>query len=237
MDNTSYTNLTRQTGLMTEMSVIANNIANAATTGFRQEGLVFSEYVQKTGGGSSVSMATARAHNTSQMVGAMTQTGGTFDLALDGPGFFTVETPSGPRLTRAGHFMPNAQGDLVTPDGHPVLDAGGAPLFVPAGTADIAFAPDGTLSADGQPIGQIGIVVPAEGTHLVREDGVRFRADGAYAPAEDPQIRQGFLEGSNVDPLSQIARMIEVQRAYEMGQTLSEKEDERLRKATDTMIR
>ncbi|MEN8894254.1 flagellar hook-basal body complex protein [Planktotalea arctica] len=237
MENASYTTLTRQSGLMREMSVIANNIANANTTGYRQEGLVFSEVVQSIDDAPSLSMATARARVTSLMPGTMTQTGGPLDMAIDGQGFFLIQTSEGERLSRAGHFMPNSQGDLVTVDGHRVLDSGGAPLFIPRGTGNISIAPDGTISANGQLLGQVGIVKPSEGTQILRDDGVHFRADGPYEPNLDARVRQGYLEGSNVDPLTQIARMIEVQRAYEMGQSFAESENERIRKAMQTIIK
>ncbi|MGB7319331.1 MAG: flagellar hook-basal body complex protein [Planktotalea sp.] len=237
MENASYTTLSRQSGLMREMSVIANNIANANTTGYRQEGIVFSEFIRSIEDAPSLSMASARARATSLQPGTMTQTGGSLDLAIDGQGFFLINTPNGDRLSRAGHFMPNAQGDLVTADGHPVLDAGGAPLFVPGGAANISVAPDGTLSADGQLLGQVGIVKPSAGTQIVRDDGVHFRADGPIEPSFDARVRQGFLEGSNVDPMTQIARMIEVQRAYEMGQSFAESENERIRNAMRTIIK
>ncbi|MEM9579891.1 MAG: flagellar hook-basal body complex protein [Pseudomonadota bacterium] len=238
MENASYTTLTRQSGLMREMTVIANNIANASTTGFRQEGMVFSEFVRRMPDGQpSLSMAAGRVRNTSFLPGTMTQTNGPFDVAIDGEGFFLVQTPDGERLTRAGHFMPNAQGDLVTPDGHAVLDAGGAPLFVPPDAGSIAIAPDGTLSANGQLLGQIGVVLPAEDAQLLRAGGVMFDAVGGYASAPDARVRQGMLEGSNVNPMTQIARMIEVQRAYELGQSFAEAEDERLRTAVRTMIK
>ncbi|WP_085307629.1 flagellar hook-basal body complex protein [Planktotalea arctica] len=237
MENASYTTLTRQSGLMREMSVIANNIANANTTGYRQEGLVFSEVVQSIDDAPSLSMATARARVTSLMPGTMTQTGGPLDMAIDGQGFFLIQTSEGERLSRAGHFMPNSQGDLVTVDGHRVLDSGGAPLFIPRGTGNISIAPDGTISANGQLLGQVGIVKPSEGTQILRDDGVHFRADGPYEPNLDARVRQGYLERSNVDPLTQIARMIEVQRAYEMGQSFAESENERIRKAMQTIIK
>lgn len=238
MENASYTTLTRQSGLMREMSVIANNLANASTTGYRQEGVVFSEFLRKMPGDQqSLSMAAGNVRNTSFLPGTMTHTGGPFDLALDGDGFFLVQTPDGERLTRAGHFMPNAQGNLVTPDGHAVLDAGGAPLFIPPDASSIAFAADGTLSADGVPLGQIGVVVPTDTAILSRDSGVHFRVEGGFDAALDVQVRQGMLEGSNVDPMTQIARMIEVQRAYEMGQSFSQSEDERLRNAVRSLIK
>lgn len=238
MENASYATLTRQSGLWSELRVVANNIANASTTGYRQEGLAFSEFVVSTGQGEpSMSMARGNMRLTSMLPGGHTRTGGTFDLAIEGEGFFQVETPDGVKLTRAGAFVPNADGDLVTPDGYLVLDAGGAPVFVPPDANQISIAADGTISADGAPIGQIGLVMPNDPLSLVREDGVRFGFDGDTIPAENGRMIQGFIEGSNVDPVGQIARMIEVQRAYEMGQTLLEQEHERIRKTMQAMTR
>ena len=163
MENATYTTLTRQTGLLQELQVIANNIANASTTGFKAESVAFSEYIDALDGeASSLSMARAHARRTDFSQGSLTQTGGTFDLAIEGEGFFLVQSPNGERLTRAGAFTPNADGDLVTMDGFPVLDAGGAPVFIPQGLGQIGIAADGTISAQGRPIGQIGIVAPVE---------------------------------------------------------------------------
>jgi len=237
MENAVYATLTRQSGLMREMTLVANNIANSATAGYRQEGLIFSEFVAAADNGPSVSMARGNSHNTSFRQGALTQTGGTFDLAIEGDGFFLVETPGGQRLTRAGAFQPNAAGDLVTPDGHRVLDAGGAPVFVPPGARSVAVAADGTLSADGQPLARIGVIRPLDAAGMTRETGVLFRADGGTEPVDDASLVQGFVESSNVDPILQIARMIEVQRAYEMGQKFLEREDERARAAMKALIK
>ena len=143
MDNAGYTTLTRQSGLRREMRIGANNIANTATSGYRQEGMVFSEYVMSIDGASSLSMGQGNVRNTSFDQGALTQTGGTFDFAIEGDGFFLIETPAGERLTRSGAFSPNADGDLVTMDGFRVLDAGGAPVFIPPGAADLAVSADG----------------------------------------------------------------------------------------------
>ncbi|MDW3223537.1 MAG: flagellar hook-basal body complex protein [Paracoccaceae bacterium] len=231
MENTGYTTLTRQAGLMREMRIVANNIANTATSGYRQEGLVFSEFVKAVDGGSSLSMGQGNVRHTSFQQGALTQTGGTFDFAIEGEGFFLVETPSGERLTRSGAFSPNAEGDLVTFDGYRVLDAGGAPVFVPPGAADVAVSSDGTISSEGNPIGQIGVVQPLNAREMIREDGVMFRADDGYEPAENARVLQRFVENSNVDAITQITRMIEVQRAYELGASFLDAEDQRVRQA------
>jgi flagellar basal-body rod protein FlgF len=230
LENATYATLTRQSGLMSELRSIANNIANASTTGYRAEGIVFSEYVADLGRrGSSLSMPFAQGRDTSLEQGGLTQTGGRFDLAIEGDGFFLIQTPDGERLSRNGHFSPNENGDLVTTDGSPVLDAGGAPVFVPQGVSGISIASDGTISADGQPIGQIGLYLPTDPTGLVREDGVRFRAEGGIEPAPLARVMQGFLEDSNVNPILEVSRMIEVQRAYELGQSFLDLEDERIR--------
>ena len=219
MENASYTMLTRQSGLLREMQAIANNIANTATTGFRQESVGFSEYVQRVEGEQSLSMALANYDFSSTLQGAMTKTNGRFDFAIEGDGYFLVQSPEGERLTRAGSFAPNGQGDLVTKDGYPVLDPGGAPIFVPPDASDLSVSADGTLSSNGRPLAQLGVVQPVEGAELLREGGVMFRVEGEFEPAASSRVVQGFLENSNVDAVSQIARMIAVQRAYEMGQS------------------
>lgn len=237
MDAASYATLSRQSGLMNEMRIVANNIANAATTGFRQEGLIFSEFIQAAPNQPSLSMTRAEVRNTSTEQGALTQTNGTFDLAIEGDGYFLIETANGERLTRAGSFTPNAEGDLVTMDGNRVLDAGGAPVFVPGTAAQLSVARDGTISADDQVLGQIGVFLPTDPLDLVRQDGVMFHAAGGVEPAEQANVLQGFLEGSNVNPILQMSRMIEIQRAYELGQSFLESEDERIRTAVKTLIK
>ena len=206
MENATYTTLTRQSGLMNQLRVVANNIANVSTTGYRTEEVIFSEHVQALGrNDDSLSMATATARNTLSLQGTLAQTGGSFDLAIEGDGFFLIETPEGERLTRAGSFLPNENGDLVTPEGHRVLDAGGAPVFVPQGAGPVGIAPDGTVSAGGQPVGQIGLVIPNDPLGMVRENGVRFRADDGFQPAVEGRMMQGFLEESNVDPVLELS--------------------------------
>lgn len=237
MDATGYTTLNRQTGLLREMQTVANNIANSATTGYRSEGLIFSEHVSRIEGGPSLSMATANVRHTSLSLGTMTQTNAPLDIAIQGDGFFLIETAEGERLSRAGSFALSAEGDLVTQDGHRVLDAGGAPIFIPPNSGEVGVSADGTISADGQLLGQLGVVAPADSQSLVREGGVLFRTDDDVEPVATPNLRQGFLENSNVDPIIEMTRMIEVQRAYEMGQSFLDAENERIRDAVKTLMR
>ncbi len=236
MDAAGYVTLTRQTGLMREMQVVAHNIANASTTGFRREGVVFSEHVKRLPDGPSLSMANADARAIDLREGGLSQTGGTYDFAIQGEGFFLIETPQGQQLTRAGSFTPNADGELVTPDGHRLLDEGGGPIFVPPDARDVSLARDGTLSADGAPVTRVGLWQPTDPLSLTHQAGTLFSAKGVR-PVEGGQIIQGSVEESNVNPVTEVSRMIEVQRAYEMGQSLLDREDERIRGVIRTLGR
>ncbi|AUH33614.1 flagellar hook-basal body complex protein [Paracoccus tegillarcae] len=238
MDNGIYAALTRQSGLMREMRVVANNIANANTTGFRREGVIFAEHLTRLNRqGEGLSMADARGRLLDLRQAVLTQTNGTFDMAIEGEGFFMVETPEGNRLTRAGAFIPSAEGELMTADGHRVLDEGEAPILVPAGASNLAIGADGTMSANGTPFARVGVFVAPEDADLTHEGGTVFAYQGEIQPAEQPSVRQGFLEESNVDPVFEISRMIEVQRAYEMGQSFLDREDQRIRSTITAMTR
>ena len=236
MDAAGYATLTRQSGLMREMGVVANNIANASTSGFRREGVVFSEFVTALDQDPSLSMSYASGRDVDLSQAGLSQTGGSFDFAIQGEGFFLIETPDGQKLTRAGSFTPSAEGELVTPDGYRLLDAGGAPIFIPPDAKAVALAADGTLSANGDPIAQVGLWQPADPLALRHQTGTMF-SGGELIPAEGATVMQGMLEDSNVQPVSEIARMIEVQRAYELGQKFLDAEDERVRGVIQTLGR
>lgn len=237
MDSTIYTALSRQAGLKAEMDIVANNVANASTTGFRREGAVFSEFVRRTGELSdSLSMVKLGARNTAFDPGQLTQTGGDFDIAIDGDGFFQIRNGDQTALSRAGHFMPNAAGQLVNSDGLPLLDAGGTEITIPPGVRNVTVAADGTLSADGKPLAQLGLWQPVDPKDMTRIGGNLFAVEGDLEPATG-QMRQGFLEGSNVNPVSEIARLIEVQRRYESARSFLDKEDQRIKSVIQTLGR
>lgn len=237
MDNAIYAALTRQSGLMREMRAVANNMANSSTTGFRREGVVFSEHMTSLGDRrETLSMANAQGREVDLNPGSLTMTGGRFDLALEREGFFMVETPQGNRLTRAGAFMMSAEGELINADGYRVLDEGQAPIALPPGARSIGVGADGTVSADGQAVGRVGVFDQPDRSKLRHVGGTLFAAEGAE-PRPDAVVRQGFLEESNVNPVLEIARMIEVQRAYELGQSFLDGEDQRIRAAITATTR
>ncbi len=236
MDLAGYVALTRQSGLAKELQTVANNIANLSTTGYRREGVIFAEEVRALPlEGGSVAMTAARVRYTDEAQGALQETGGTLDLAIEGDGYFTVMTPQGERLTRAGAFTRDANGTIVNMDGHPLLDEGGGEITIPFEAKNVGISADGTVSVDGAPAAQIGLVNVADKTKLFREAGVLFRADMPPEAVEGGRIVQGFVEQSNVTPVAEMARMVEVQRAYESGQKLLDREDERIRLVVRTL--
>ena len=229
MDNASYVALTRQSGLFKQLNIIANNIANVNTAGYRREATSFSEHIKALDmEDPSLSMAVMNRHIIDLSQGEVTVTDNKLDFAIEGDAFFLVETPNGERLTRAGSFTLNGQGELSTQEGFRVLNNGGGALAIPAGTSAITASADGTLSADGQAIGQIGMVTTNRAS-LTREGDNVFSTEQGYEPATEARLLQGAVEGSNVNAVTEIAHLIEVQRTYEMGQRMLQQEDDRIK--------
>lgn len=237
MDNPAYVALTRQTGLLKAMQATAHNIANVSTTGYRREEVIFAEMlVDQPDAPGTLAMTAARVRHSDMTNAGLTSTGGQLDFGLEGPGFFMIESVQGPLLTRAGAFTRSEQGLLTTLDGSAVLDAGGAPIFLPPDAGVITVASDGTIDADGAPIGQLGLYEVDDPALLTRRSGQRFvPGEAEILPAVQTRLVQGSLEGSNVDPVLEMARMIEVQRAYELGARFLDREDERIRAVIRTL--
>ncbi|MBA3067876.1 MAG: flagellar hook-basal body complex protein [Hyphomonas sp.] len=234
MSNTIYPSLGRQQGLMQEMQVVANNLANSSTTGYKADRAIFTEFLVSPGPQEdSISMGGLGGHAFKLGQGDLKFTGSQFDLAVQGEGFFVLQTPQGPRLTRAGNFQLSSESTLIDAFGNSVLGAGGNPITIPEDAAQISIGGDGSISANGQLIDRVG-VVKAEG-ELERDSNTFFAAPGGYAQFEEASVVQGALEQSNVSPVLEVARMIEVQRAYEAGQAMLDREDDRISQLITSM--
>ena len=228
MDNSGYVGLTKQMGLRRELNTIANNIANMSTNGFRREGAVFAEHVAALQNGEpSLSMSTLSRRYVDMSAGELTITKAPLDVAIDGDGFFLVETPAGERLTRDGAFTLNSERELINSQNYRVLDESGGAITIPQGTENIIISEDGSVFADGQPAAKLGVVI-ADTATLIREGANMFEAQGGYETAENPQVRQGAVEGSNVNAIEEMARLIEVQRAYQSSKNFTDDENERI---------
>jgi flagellar basal-body rod protein FlgF len=233
MDNTSYVALSRQLTLERQMAVVAGNIANMNTHGFKAEHLLFEQVLERAGAADRVAFVQDVGLVRELGPGALETTGNPLDLAIIGEGYFTVDTPAGPRFTRSGHFSLDGSSALVTSGGHSLLDAGGAVIRLPRGAGDLSIARDGTISTDEGVITRIGLVRFADDTRLQREGDSLLMTDQLAEPVGRPEITQGRLERSNVQPILEMTRMMETVRAFQNTQRLLETHHEMVRRVID----
>ncbi len=240
MENSVYVTIARQTALQRQMDVVANNIANSSTTGFKREGTLFAEVIERLPeSGQKLSMSSDPATFTDMSEGSIAETGDPLNVAILGRGLIAVDRDGETVYTRDGRFAVNPAGELALLTGERVLDAGGAPVQIPQNATRIAIAADGTLSADGRTIGQLGLF-DTQAARLERIGNGLFRTDEPLPAVQPPLIAiqrprfaQGFLETSNVNPVVELVRMIEIQRAYELGQNVLQAEHDRITSVTD----
>jgi flagellar basal-body rod protein FlgF len=171
-----------------------------------------------------------------QAAGALTHTGNPFDLALTSNGYFTVATPNGPRLTRNGRFGLLPDGTLTDMAGNAVMDDGGQPIRLAPTDTDVTIAGDGTLSSANGQLGKIGVVQPTDPMRLTAEGGTLFRADVPTAPVTAPGVVQGAVEGSNVQPVLEVTRMMDGLRQFQFVSALVQAEDDRQQSAIDKLL-
>ncbi|MBO9713508.1 flagellar hook-basal body complex protein [Sphingomonas sp.] len=228
MDIASYVLLSQETALRRRMDVSANNLANMSTAGFKREAPVFREYVENTASAVEPAKKTSfvldygAVHDASQ--GSFEVTQNPLDVMIDGPGYFAVEAPGGgTAYTRAGYLKVNDAGDLVTAGGQKILGEGGKPISVPPEEAgNLSIGGDGTVSGKSGPLGRIAVTVFGdEGSVDPRGDGLYSGQAGTELPADKTKIKSGGIEGSNVNPIVETTDMVEILRAYQMSQQLS----------------
>ena len=225
MDRILYTASNGAARILEQQSVIANNMANVATTGFREQMAIYrSVPVVPQAGELPTRVSTVASTPGSHFrQGIMAETGHALDAAIAGEGWFAVQTPQGEAYTRAGEFAVNQENQLVTHTGLPVLSADGQPIEIPE-RGSVTFATDGQISALGagdnprdiQLLAQLKLVNPPT-DQLVRGDDGLFRMAGGQPvqPDETVKIAPGFIEKSNVNPAAMMVAMISNARQFE----------------------
>ncbi|MEL6370899.1 MAG: flagellar hook-basal body complex protein [Pseudomonadota bacterium] len=243
MENAITAGLSKQIILQRALEVTANNVANQTTTGFKAEHLAFREYIAEldTSGAqgfatdTDVSLVFDPASYTDHSPAALQSTNGVFDFAIDGPGFFAVETGAGTQYTRDGRFSLNAFGELVTQDGARVLDASFSPIFIDPDAGPVVVSNTGEIQQAGTPVGTIATFDFGDLRNLDRTGSNLFTSEDVPTPVAFPILRQGFVETSNVQPIVAMTDMVEILRAYEQTSRLLETASELSRQTVEQL--
>ena len=220
MDNLSYIGLSQQMALSHQMDVVANNIANMSTPGFKSQNMLFKTYLNKTTAeGEKIAQVQDYGTYRDTKQGALTETYNKLDVAIQGSGYFAIQTPQGVRYTRNGSFALDGNGKIITQTGDAVLGSNGSPLTVQPGTNNITIMKDGEISSDKGSVGTLKLVNFPDEQALTAIGGGLYDAQGApEQPVDKPQLMQGFIETSNVQPITEMNKMLSITRLYEAVQ-------------------
>jgi len=238
MDTPSSVALSGQVARQRQMDVIANNVANLSTVAFKAEEMDFATFVSgATGQRVSYVEDAGTVRDWSQ--GPLTRTGNSLDVALQGSGFLEVDTPNGTRYTRDGRLKLDSSGQLVTLDGEAVLGDSEQPITVPSGSGMITIGQDGSVSTQsGGTVGRLAMVDFDDEQSLVAESDGQYSTDEIPNPASpDTKLIQGMIEGSNVQPVLEITRLMAAARAVGMAKTFQDGESDRHKNAIDRLAK
>ncbi|HPG89011.1 MAG TPA: flagellar basal-body rod protein FlgF [Hyphomicrobium sp.] len=217
MQSNIYVTLSAQLALQRRMETVANNVANANTSGFRAEEMTF-EQIAAQARAEPTSFVSRGETRLSLAAGEMVQTGNPLDIAIRGKSFFAIQTAGGTTYTRDGRMQMLPTGEITTLTGNPILDVSGSPLQLDPASGPPMIGKDGTITQNGRQIGAIGLF-------RIDDDAVLARAEGSSVrPNKEPQpeldfnsngVLQGFTEKSNVNPVLEMTHLIAVQRSFE----------------------
>ncbi len=244
MENAQLVGLSRQVALRRELDVVANNLANLGTSGFKSQEVVFREYLMPVASAESfprradqrLSYVEDKATWRDFSTGPIQLGGNQFDVAIDGEAFFAVQAPNGVRYTRNGQFQLDSQGVLVTNEGYPVLSTSG-PIQFAAEETDVTIGSDGTVSTTQGVRGRLALFSFDNPQALKPEGSSLFRADDAGQDVAPGQARvvQYATEKSNVQPIVETTRLIEITRAYQTLAQMMQRGDELRRTAIERL--
>lgn len=234
MEAATYIALSYQTGLQRQIDVLANNIANVSTPGFKARNVMFDSYVNDPKG---VRNEYLSVNDYGEFVddsqGALMPSGRPLDVAIEGPGYIGVISGNGIQYTRAGHFALNSIGEMVTPNGLRVADDTGAPITIPEGASVITISKEGAILADGNQVASL-MVSEFENSFDLRPVGNNlFEAEALPIPFDPARtkVMQGFIENSNVNSIKMSTDMLEASRKYTEMQRMIKGENDRVRDA------
>ncbi|MEL6314467.1 MAG: flagellar basal-body rod protein FlgF [Pseudomonadota bacterium] len=236
MEANSYISLSLAAAARRDLEVTANNIANANTAGFKGERLAFEAYLLPNAGGPDTEFVIDAGSYVDTRQGGLVRTGNPLDIALNGDGWLSYRTPEGQiAYGRDGQLSLSADGILQTQSGAEVLDSGGGTITLPPGITDLKISPEGTISSEAGELGQIGMFDVLAIQSFERLGAGMFApppgAPDDTQPAQSTELVQGSIEASNVHPVAEVTRLMEVQKSYERATKLIENEDKLVREA------
>lgn len=237
MQSALYVSLSAQVAMEKRLATIAHNVANMATGGFRADEIKFEELLTRAGK-DHVSFSSSGQSYISRQAGPLNKTDNPLDVAIQGEGWFAFQGPSGPVYTRDGRFSMNENGDLVTVDGSAVLDAGGAPITLDPALGTPVISRDGTITQGDNQVGILGLFSLDSRSQLTRfgNSGVMSSIPGAVIQDfASNGVQQGFSEGSNVNPVLEMTKMIALQRNFESAATTIQESESALMEAIRTL--
>lgn len=202
------------------LSVISNNVANVNTHGYKKEELDFASVMAKKNGAKVATFAKAQPLRLDFSAGSLEQTNNPLDMAVHGDGMFAISVNGETQYTRNGHFMMDAEGNLITANGHAVLDGNFAAITIPPDAKQVVLTQDGTLATENGPLVNLGIFEFAEGADIRNLGQGRYRTSDPAILKETPRVLQGMLEGANVQPVEETVRLTELMRSYQSASQL-----------------
>jgi flagellar basal-body rod protein FlgF len=237
MSNALSIALSAQTALRRQMEVVANNVANSSTPAFKGERMVFRQWLLQEPGSTPLSFVHDWGTARDVRQGTLSRTGNTLDLGLQGEGYFAIQTPEGTRYTRNGRLQLDASRQLVNASGSPVLDDGGTPITIPPEAVDISIAHDGTITTEAGVAGRVGVLRFEKESDLLPASDGTYVTEAPALPAENTKVLQGMVEESNVQPVVEITRMMEVSNRYNFAKEMLDGENDRIKTAVDHLAR
>ncbi len=237
MQSGLYVALSAQVALQNRIETIAQNVANGSSAGYRGSEMKFNAVLSKMGD-PQVSFVSSGSGVIKRASGEVVKTGNSLDIAVKGDGWLSISTPNGSAYTRDGRMRMDTTGSLLSMTGAQFLDAGGAPLQLDPTAGQPAIGEDGTITQGGNRVGVLGLYRIASNAQLSRVEGGAFTSSIPATPIVDSAadgVMQGFVEQSNVNPMTEMTRLIYVQRAFEGVSSTIQSVESSLKSAIQTL--
>ena len=235
MENTILAVISRQMGIQHEMDAIANNMANVSTDGFKNERMLFVAHLQNIGNNQTIALVKPAGVIRDFSDGPLRATDNPLDVAIRGDGFLQVQTPNDILYTRSGRLHLDATGMLINADGMPILGTDDLPILTFPGDTSIVIDADGRVSSESGELGQLALVTFENLSKLNKLGNGLYESNQEPIVALEATLIQGALEGSNVEPVTEMTRMITLLRSYQGSQTLGNEEHDLRRKAISVL--